>query len=176
MTWLTEDPTWVIVIGILVEAALGFVVVMQYRRELLWAMGGVALVVALLVGVEAYIVTDREQVEATLDAGVAALEANDQTRVEALLAPSATKTRGRVAWALATVEFTEIHLSDLEILVKPHTEPPTATATFDAFFHFNDRTGMIPYRNYGSRIKMDLEQIGDRWLVTDHWEYEALQP
>ena len=176
MSWLFEDPTAMIVVAVLVEAALGAAFVAKVRRELLWAMGAVLLALIAGLTIEWYVVTDREQVEATLDGGVAALEANDKARVLTYLSPSAVKTRARAQWALDLVEFQTIRLSSLEIKVNKLTDPPTAEARFDAFFQFHDRTGQIPYRSYALKFKVELEQIDGRWLITDHTEYEAYQP
>jgi len=171
MTTLLENPMPIIFFGIVVEAVLATVFVSTRRRVILLVMLGVLVLVFAGVGLEWLVVTDVERVEATLDDAADALVAGDLDQVYSYIAESAVQTRSRAAWALAMVDFTEINIHDLEISINKLTSPPTAKARFRVVLHYVPKTELIPYRTYHMGFTVEFEQVGDRWLVTDHIEY-----
>jgi ketosteroid isomerase-like protein len=170
MHYFTEDPLWMIFLGVVVEAVLGVILFSTGRGWVLWAMIGVALLVLLGLGVEMLIVTDREEVERTIDEVIAALEANDVEGVLRHLAPEARRSRRRAQWALGRVEVQKAVVYNLEITVNRLESPPTARARFFGHIAYRDRKGESPYSNYGTKFFVDFRKEGDRWVVTGHSE------
>jgi hypothetical protein len=170
MTFLFENPWWIIFAGVIIEAVLGIVMFRSGRGALLWVMLGVLALTLLGVLIERLVVTDRERVEMTLDGITAALEANDLNRVLSYVAPEATQTRSRATWALGRIEVQSAGFYRLNITINRLTSPPTAKAAFFGHIAYRDRQGEIPYNNYGSRFVVDLRKEGDRWIVTGHVE------
>lgn len=175
MQWLFEDPTLVIVGIVFVEAILGAFFVSTVRKEFLWAMVAMLVPLAGVLLADYLVVTDREAIELTIREGVAALEANDLDRVLALLSPSAVKTRERATWALGIVRFNSIQVSDLKVQVNRLSQPPTAEVRFFAVFRyeFKEPTPEAVYDVYAAKFKVLFEKVKDRWLLTDHYEYEV---
>jgi hypothetical protein len=175
MQTLLEDPLPVLFVGLLVEALLGLAFFNTKRWEILVAIAAVALGLAAAVVIEAVVVTEREQVEAQLDAGVRALVADDREAVLRLIAPEATLTRHRAEVVLQAIKFNWIRLRDLQISINRLTVPPTAEARFRAAFQFEDRTGVYPYRydEVGLVVELTLTDAG--WLVTDHIELSEVR-
>ena len=64
MTTLIEDPTPILVVGILIEAVLAIALLRTGRGVLLWAMLAVAGLTGLGLLLERWVVTERERVEA----------------------------------------------------------------------------------------------------------------
>jgi len=175
LSWIVDDPTPVVVIIVIVEAILGLFFVATVQKPFLWGMGGAAVVLGLVLLADYLVITDREAVEQTIREGVSALRDNDLERVLTFLSPSAVKTRERAIWAMNLVRFTGIHISDLKIEVNPRTNPPTAEARFFAVFRyeFREKTAEHIYEAYAARFTVLFEKVNNRWLLTDHYEYEA---
>ncbi len=174
MTIFLESPMPVIFIGIALEAVLGVMLFTTRRGLLVAPMVGVLLLVVGGVWLERAYVTETERVEATLDEIAAALKTNDLAKVQSFLAPTAQQTRQRAAWALGLVEVTDAKIRNLTITINHLTSPPTAEAKFDGIIFFRGKTISVGHDRYPATFTVELEQDGDRWLVTDHFEYEQV--
>ncbi|HVX12100.1 MAG TPA: hypothetical protein VHC22_13045 [Pirellulales bacterium] len=175
MSWLFEDPTTLIVAGLLIEALLAVALVKSGRGLLMLAMAGVLLLIGLGVLIERLVVTSREQVQDTLDAVAAAVQANDVDRVLSHVDPAASGMRMQVRAALGSAHVTEVRLYDLVIEVNERANPPIAQAEF---------TGRIKgnYRSEGSggegmllrKFTVDFRRVDDRWLMTGYQDRGAI--
>ena len=170
-----ESPWPWLLIGIVAEAILAAILVTTRRGALLWAMVSVlGLVLAGLV-VERVVVTEQERVEMAMDGLLAALNSNDLNRLlSEYIAPDAATTRTRASWALGRVEVQRANYHNLRITINRLTSPITAEAQFDGMISYRDRLGEIPYGNYMAHFEMELEKRDERWLVTDHVEYNPV--
>lgn len=175
MDWLFEDPTLVIVAIVVAQAILGAFFISTVKKGFLWAMAALVVPLAGVLLADYLVVTDREAVQLTIRDGVAALEANDLDRVLTFLAPSAVNTRERATWALGLVRFSNIQVSDLKIQINRLTQPPTAEVRFFAVFRyeFKEPTPEAIHDIYAARFKVLFEKVENRWLLTDHYEYEV---
>lgn len=167
MTALAEDPTAILVLGIIAEAVLAAMLVSSRRGVLLWPMGGVLALVVLGVVLERLIVTERERVEAALHGAAAAMEANDRQRTASFIARSASEWLRRALYYMDRVKFHQIRLRGVEITINELTSPPTAEATFFGTAHYEDRQGEYPYGTYQSRFRVTLIREGGDWKVKD---------
>lgn len=176
MTTLLENPMPVIFIGIIAEAMLATILVSTRQAWALWAMLGVLVLVFAGVGIEVLVVTDVEKVEAALYGVADALEDNDLSRLlEEYVSPDAVNTRRRAINALELVEITSAKVSNLTIKINRLTRRPTALAEFFGAIRYEPRDPeRIPYKYYGARFVVELRLEGDRWLVTDHIEYDQI--
>lgn len=176
MDWLFDDPTVVIIVLVAVEALLGLFYVATLQKPFLWAIAGFGGLLGAVVLADFLVVTDREQVQETIRQGVQALRDNDLERVLSFLAPSAEKTRERAIWAMNLVRFTGVNVSDVKIRIDSSTNPPTAEVRFFAVFRyeFRERTTEAIYEVYAAKFTVMFEKVGDRWLLTDHYEYEVV--
>jgi len=168
MATLLENPMPILFAGIAAEAILGVMLVKTGRGVLLLAMIGVLAVVLGGVGLEALVVTDREQVEATLESGAAAFEANDLGRVLMFVAPEAQRTRHAARDVLGWARFERIKITNLEIAVVRTASPPTARAKLIAVVTARERRGDFALVGHPVNVEIQLQQAGDRWLVIAH--------
>lgn len=173
MTNLLEDPTPIILAGIAIEAVLGIALVVTRRGVLLLAMSGAAVLCLIGVVIERVVVTDREQIAATIEAGRLAVEGNDARATLDLIDPAAVELRGDVERAFAEARFTEIKVRALKIRVTPEAQPPEGQADFTAVAAFDTRRGTMPYRNIVVTVSVALKRRGDRWLVTEVNDVQA---
>lgn len=171
MTTLLENPIPIILFGLIAEAVLGIALVRTGRGALLWAMAGVLVLVLAGVGLEWLVVTEVEEVEATFDAVAEALVANDLQAVLAHICPSDTDTRGRVAWGMRLVEFTNAKITGLDVAVIHTTSPPTARAHVRGLVQFEGRSQVVVYKSYPLNIRFRLRKEPHGWVIIEHeWE------
>lgn len=164
-----ENPMPVILCGIIAEAVLGIALLRTGRGVLLWAMGGVLALVLLGVGLEYLVVTEREQVETTLDEVAAAVGRNDRSGVLSHIHPSAAETRQLVNWGFGLASFTDAKITYLEVENINHlTSPPTARVRVKGIVFFKDRRGEDPYGKRPVNLTLELRRGSDRWLITSH--------
>ncbi len=144
------------------------------RGYLLWVMIGAAAVVAAGLIVEHFVVTDRKSIEQTMDAAVAAVEANNINALLDCISPAAEETRGYARRLLDRVEVEGAYVHNLRITINHLTSPPTAVVQFQAIGQGRDRRGEIPSGPYNNAVRVDFRREGDRWLVTG-CEVEGLE-
>ncbi|HUS38107.1 MAG: hypothetical protein WBF93_02310 [Pirellulales bacterium] len=167
MSWLTEDPTLLLVIGGLVLAMLAVAFVKTGRVVvLLWA-----LLVAAMVGVgaliEQVIVTPREEVEQTIEAVRLAFLANSEADVLAHISSDAGGLQQQVGWAFRTIEVTEAKITDgPKIDVNPYNPPPSATAELIGSVKGRVRNDSVEHRIINKFI-VRFSKRGDRWLIDE---------
>ncbi len=165
MSWFTEDSTPVLVIGVIVVALLLLALVKTSRLGLLYAIGGVVVVVGAIVWIEKHTVTDSKQVRGVLYAAAAAAERNDLPGVLVLISPAATTTQNLVRTQMPQVEIHSVSLNGLQIKVNRLSSPPTATAEFTGVVNGKVKSGLYPYDNIVGRCRVTLRLEGDRWLI-----------
>jgi hypothetical protein len=167
VSWFFEDPSTFILAGLLIEALLVVALVKTGRGVLILAMVGVLALVGLGLLVEHLVVTDHEQIEATLDGVTSALEANDVEGVLSFIDPAAGAMRANVRMALAGAHITDARVYDLVVEVNRQANPPTAQADFTGRVKGNyrgesaDGEGMLL-----RKFTVDFRLHGDRWLMT----------
>jgi hypothetical protein len=167
MTTLLESPWPVILFGIAAEVVLGVILLRSGRGVLIWAMAGVLVLMLAGVGLEWLVVTDREQVEATLEGAAAAVAANDRDALLANIHSSATELRRLIHTRFHQLNFTGARIATLEVQNINHlVSPPTARVHIMGIISFEDRRGEIPYKNYRREMTLELRRESDRWLIT----------
>lgn len=175
MSWLFEDPTTLIVAGLLVEALLVVALMNSGQRAIAWAMAGVLVLMGLGVLIEHMVVTDREQIADTLAGVTTALEANDVEGVLRYIDPQAAAMRTSVRTALSNVRITDARVYDLEVEVNHKAQPPVAQAEF---------TGRVRGRYRGEaasgegmllrKFTVDFRRGGEGWLMTAYQDRGAI--
>jgi hypothetical protein len=166
VTWLTEDITYVLVIGALVLAALAVVFMKTGRASVLVGIAGVALLMVACALVEHFVVTQREQVDATLEEVRQAFVAGDQAAVMRHIAPGAAGLRRRATWVLDTVDVVEAKITDgPRIEINELTSPPSAVAELIAVARGRLKVGSTPRDQYAARFTVTLSYEDERWRI-----------
>jgi hypothetical protein len=134
-------------------------------------MGLVAALGLGLLFAERMVVTDREAIRSTLDAGAHSLMTNDVGKVLQYIAPDATSLQDRARSIMSQISFKEARVSgDVDIDLRETQNPPTATAKFFAKAVLRERSGgraagMPPEAI--ERVVAELRKVDGRWLITD---------
>lgn len=105
MSWLVENPLPTIVFC-LVLAGIFITAFFKTRRPVfLWGVIGAAVLLGIGLWIESAVVTEREEVEQTIEAAAQALEDGDANRLLSLLDPDAARIRGMVELELGRRNF-----------------------------------------------------------------------
>jgi hypothetical protein len=172
ITWFTEDPTPIFILGGITLAVL-FVYLMKTGRGLvLVAMAAVAAFMGLAVLVDAIVVTDRERVENVIYEAAAAAEQHNLDEVTALVSASAPQIKADIRhWLRDQLIIESVTIGNLDVSVDRTTSPPTATAKFWYIGQGKWRRGDTVHDRVPGKLKVDFRKEGERWLVT---AYEPL--
>ncbi len=177
MTWLTEDSTPLLVLGLITEAALVVAFVKTSRLGLLYVIGGVAVVVGAGVWIEKHTVTDTKQIRRVLDDAAAALEKNDLNGVLGQISANSREMRQQVSAMLPQLEVHSASIGGLTVKVNRFNNPPSATAEFTGRVDGRERHGALADQPFIGRFKVGLVLEGDRWLIEKYeWQPGLGQP
>lgn len=160
-----EDPTLLIVGGLLAELVLGVVLWQTGRGVLLWYMAGVAALTMLGIVVERLVVTPREQITIMIDDARRAVIVNDLPGTLAFVTPEAGDERALVTDALRRGKFSDAKIHSLEIELEPGRNPQRAEARLTGMVAFRDQHGEFAHDNFPVRLHIKLERRNQHWLV-----------
>jgi hypothetical protein len=171
MTWLTENPLPIAVIGALLAAFAA--IVFSARRNLgsLIALAGVAAATLLLLGVERLIVTDREHVETALGDLMAAIEANDVPGALAVIDPAAADMRADAQALMPAVKVDKARATSVEVELPEQTQPLTATARFRGILQGLHPQSGTPVAYVNQRVDVGWVKRDGRWLANGYTAY-----
>ncbi len=165
-----ESPWPILIVGLVLELPLVIALFQTRKGKLLWAIGGVALLVLAGLLVERYTVTDTKLVRKTLEAVATGLKANSKEKVYDCIVtgPDGDPARKRTDDAFSIAEFFEISIRNLDVTINYRASPPTAEAEFTVVVHGRLRAGEM--RDLGDvtrpvRIKVELRKQSGRWLI-----------
>jgi len=168
MSWLFEDSTTVIVVGLLIGVILAFVLMKTGRGIVILIMAGVALAVGACVLTEQIVVTERERVEQTIDRMVGAFLADDAAGVNKLIFPQSTQLSGKATRVMSFAKLRELVITDgPHITINELTSPPTAHVDLVIRASGEAKSGMSLYDNYVTRIDAQLLREDDQWLFVE---------
>ena len=180
MDAILESPLPAIVFGIFLEAILAVAFLNTRRKSVLAAMLVVLLIAAAGVALEKWWVTDREEIEATLNEIARALEANDLELVCTFIEPDAQEARTLAAVNMALVTIKSASVRNLEVQVNRLASPPVAETRFMGNFDCEGKAvmgNMVPVADarYLLDFEADFHLINDRWMVSDNVKFEQRQ-
>ena len=171
MTWVIEQPLYLIILGLVGVVGFGFGWIQTGYRALLYLAVGSAVCAAGLLLLERFVVTDAEQVEAALHQIADDIENNDLPAVLAAIHPDAVETRQRAAAEFPNYEIDYVDIkSNLKVDFKDDVVPPKALATFNVTVKGRERS-FGPF-NVPRFVEVTLVKVDDRWLALDYRHYE----
>jgi hypothetical protein len=172
--WIFEDPVPTIIVGGLTAAILGGGWIQTGRRWLLYLMVAAILVTVGLVIVERLVVTQREEVRATLFE-IARLVAENEIDAAVDYAYSGSPEVRQMAIAeLSRYHFHSVDIKrNLRIAVFPDHDPPRATADFNVVVSLDSRDGFVRERRIPRFLEVTMFREDDgRWRVS-HYAHDA---
>lgn len=116
MTWFTENPLPIVLLGVIIEAMLAVVLARTGKRGVLWGMIALAALVIGSVALESYIVTPREELRTALEEVRAIVASNDPPALLKRIDtnPEVARLRNQVQRDLANVTVTDAKITELK--------------------------------------------------------------
>ena len=176
MTSLMETPLPAILMGGLMAAMLGSGWLRTGKQWLLYLMIGVILLTVGAVFLERAVITDREQVAATLHEIADLVERNEIDAALEYAHSSWPEVRSQATGELPPYVFREVSIRrNLKIEVFPEHIPPEATAEFNVLVVFGTRDHFVEETRALRFVKVTFlkEETGE-WRVADYEHYPAM--
>lgn len=167
MTLLLEEPLPIVMIGLLIVAILGGVWIRSGRNWLIYALVAVIVLMAVMLLLERWVDTYREQVDATLRQCAAAVENNDMEAVLGHVQADAGEIRLQARNELPRYRFKKVVIArNLEIAVDSQHDPPQAVAEFNVILDVTLRRGMADMKGAVRFVEVTFQLDDDgQWRV-----------
>ena len=177
MHWLFETPWPAIVIGVLATAIVASGWLRTGRQTLLHLMVAIILLTIGAVVLERWVVTDREQVDATLHEIARLVESNDVDAVLRYAYSGSPATRAQAAGELPRYRFQTVTIArNLQIQVFPKHVPPRATAEFNVIVQLGLADGSWSDQRVVRYVEVTFYQEADgQWRVAAYNHYEPFR-
>lgn len=169
MSWLYEDSTLVIALGVLSVVLLALVFLKTGAKAALYGLAAAVVFVVLAVVVERQVVTNREQLEAMFEELAAAFKNGDAGTVMAAIDPAAVRVRGDAQQALGRVRLSDVKITDQRITLEPRGNANTAEVDVTVRVSGNERGGMS-VKDYLGRFLVQVRKLQGRWLIQSYAE------
>jgi len=164
MSWLFDDPTYLLIIGGI--AVLGLLIALYNTGRALFLILAAAALALTAAGVliERLVITDYERVEQTLYDGAAAVESNNPDRVQEFFASNASPSTRQLLGHMRQFKFDTIRLLKYEINMIPKRDPHAAKVNLTVWVQLKSPEGLARAGN----VELRLVKEGDRWLVDEY--------
>ncbi len=164
MTWILEEPIYIVILGVLVLGFLGFALMQTGYRSIFHAMlPVVALTVGLLI-LEHSVETDKEQVEATLQQIARDVEANDLDAIYAHIYSGAPEILARAKREFPRYTFGRVKIkNNVEVVFENDQQPRKAIVTFNVVVDVRQGSFHHPHVPRFVRVTLALED--GKWRV-----------
>ncbi|MCH7725580.1 MAG: hypothetical protein IH991_03740 [Planctomycetes bacterium] len=167
MKMFTQEPEWIIGIGVVVVVGLVFAFLKTGAKPLVPTIGAVlALLVGLLV-LERMVVTDEEELVETLNNIAHAIERGDLEAVLQHIHPSAGKVLNAARKYHKDYTFRAVAITSMREIIVNDQDPPKAQMHFIVRLDVTLSSGDRPFVH---GISLYLSKENDRWLVYDYNE------
>lgn len=173
MTWLVEQPLPILFCGIVAAATCAAALVHSGRRGYLYGLITTLVLTGTLLLVEQLVVTQAEEVAATLDRLAADLERNDPDAVVRHISEAAPGLRQEARSRLAQVRIDEAKIKhNLAVEVYARREPPRATASFNGVIVGGDHQGAVKHQRYARFFVLRFRRENGQWRVVDYEDHD----
>jgi len=170
MSWLFESPIIIVALGVAIVFAIGAAWTATGRQELLYALA--AAIVLLFAGLitERLVVTDREQIRATLAEIARDVKKNDHRRIISHIHSSATAIKQKAQAEMPKYTFTDFRITKINSLdVDRSAAPASAVVELNVVGGGSFHEHGIEMDHVARWVKLHLLQETDgRWTVVDY--------
>lgn len=166
MSILTEQPWTLLSIGLVLIAAAGVIYYQSRHVAAGWAFVVLLVATAAAFAGERLIVTDREQIEATIYTAARAVEADDRQAILAMFAQNANQARAQAEARLNQFRVSDVKVTAApEIRFNPHAALPAATAVFRVRCEISYRGGGPQIGTVVPQLTLEFVKEGDKWRI-----------
>ncbi|MEX1042462.1 MAG: hypothetical protein WDZ51_17655 [Pirellulaceae bacterium] len=175
MTWLFDQPLPILIVGVLGGAILAGTLAQTGNRLFLKLLLAWITLFGLLLVVEYGVITDREQVQATVYEIAAALEANDTARVQRSISDDAADLQREVEQKLNYVHVEAVKIKrNMEVNFVEQVTPRVAVAKMNVVFIGNLKSGITSEGRFPTYLILTFQQEADQaWRLADYQFFDA---
>ncbi len=167
MTWILEEPIYILILGILTLAFLGFALMQTGYRGIFHAMLGVAALTVGLLILERMVETDKEQIESTLQTIARDVEANDLDAIYGHIYSGAPGILARAKREFPRYTFRHVKIKDnVEVVFENDHQPRKAVVTFNVVVDVRQGAFHHPHVPRFVRVTLLLEE--GHWRVAEY--------
>jgi hypothetical protein len=177
MSFFIENGLAIAVIGGL-ATTLALVFFMARRTG--GSLGGLAAAVGatlVLLAIEWFVQSDREQIESAAERVYGAVEANDVNDVLAVIDPAATTMRSDVQTLMPLMKVEKARtLGTMKITIDDTTNPPTAVSSSKAYLDGVHGKSGARVAYFNQQVDLKWVKRGDQWLLDGYTPYYEGKP
>ncbi|MHB0956000.1 MAG: hypothetical protein ACYC6N_20905 [Pirellulaceae bacterium] len=175
MSWIVEEPLYIVILGVVTLAFLTFAWMQTGFRWLLHATLGVgALTIGLLV-LERLVETEPELIDATLRQIGRDVERNDLDAVLGHVYSGAPETLRMAQSEFPRYSFKLVNIKhNVEVQLHPDAAPPMAEVTFNVVLDVTERNSEIRHPRVALFVRLTLRKEKGAWKVAKY-DYDAPQ-
>ena len=172
MTWITDNPIPLLILGLIAQVILGVILWTTGRGWAMVAMIVLAVTNVALLVAEYVMISPTEEVTARLHEMANTLATNESDQVLECIVPEAAQLRNEIAMQLRRVKINEAVVTSqpiIEFATDANSQRPTATAQFFGRVKAKFLRDSSPYEQMAARYTIFLRQEPDgKWLVTGY--------
>lgn len=169
MTILLEQPVPILIVGLLAAAAAGVAFVSTGRLPFGLATLALLALTGVLLALEWFVETDREQVEHSIYDTATAIQANDAPTVLSRISQLSPQVRSQAEQELARYTIAGFKINDLDIMVKSDHKPPLATAIIACMATGRFKGESPPNHSVPAELTLNMRREDDGvWRVTSY--------
>ncbi len=169
MTWIVEEPLYILILGGVTLAFVGFAWMQTGYRSLLHATIGIAALTAGLLLLERLVVTEPEAIEATVRQIGRDVERNDREKVYSYVYSGAPETLALAKREFPRWEFERVSIKrNFQCVVDPAADPPAANVSFNVVVDVKQLPTLIKERA-AVFVELTMRKEHGQWKVADYW-------
>jgi hypothetical protein len=177
MNWLFESPLTILTASVAIGFFLGVAWMQTGRNAFLYGIGGLVLVAALLLALERYIETDKENVTRLLYELAHSIEANDAETVASHIVSTRPDLRKRAKDEMARHRFDQVTVTKIyEVDEEPQHQPPQIVVDFTVLVggSFFNNSAVVSARPVYFHLYF-WKDVDGQWRVANY-EYDPDRP
>ncbi len=176
MTWLDQNAIWLVLACVIAAAILVGGWLQTGRRALVAAAALPVLLALAVLLVQQLVVTDREQVEATLHEIAGHVRRNDLDAVLRYVDPQSPRVADQARAEFPRYEFDEVTIKrNLEIAVDRQHQPPKAVAEFNVTVVVSEKSGAFQNQRVPRFAVVTFLLRDGKWRVADYEHHPPTQ-
>lgn len=172
MNWLVEEPGYAIAFGVIGACAFGFAWLQTSSSRWLICAFSVVGLSSVLVVLERWVETDREQIQWTLHRLATAMEHSDIGGIGELLHPQANTVRQDANYYLKRFTFHRIVIKP-NLRIQVDRQAGVAVADFNALLIIQGASDPAP-RRMGRYLLVWFRDVNGSWLVERYRQSNAI--
>lgn len=175
MEFFYENPLPLLALGSVLITFFGLVFLTRRDLKSLLLVAAAVLLTVLLVAVEKFVVTEKEEIESSITGLMEAVEESDLAEVLTFVDPAATHIKTDVEQLLPLIDMNDTSASVNEIAINDAASPMTAAGEVHAKVDgIHTKSGIRLF--YFDRVLLNWVKKNDRWLLTDYTPFYRGKP